>query len=225
VSPLLRKRGRSTRTLVQIAYGKFFACDTCMKDHASDYIDELLKRIRMTKAERRRLEANLFCSNCEVHLDPHYDQVVSHTDEELRLLRRRILWKKKYDHRFSRFQEFLTQHPSLGAAHPIGQQLAHAVRRAPTINLEPRTTWYRARNPITNEKLTSAHFLPSDPQTPGRYNHAGQLAFYVADSAKTATVEKLGKQEAQIWIAEVTITQPIRVQSSSFTWGWETRFT
>ena len=210
----LRKRGRSTRTLVRIAYSKFFACENCMKDQASEYIDELLERPRMTSAERRRLEANLFCPNCEAHLDPHYDQVVSHTDEELRVLRRRTLWSKRYGHRFKRFHEFLTKHPSLGAAHPIGKRLAQAVRQAPTINLAPKT-WYRARNPIKNRRLTVADFLPPDPRkvsiSPGRFNHAGQSAFYVADSAKTAAVEKLGKQEAQIWIAEVTITRPIRI--------------
>lgn len=91
----LRKRGRSTRTLVRIAYSKFFACENCMKDQASEYIEELLERPRMTSAERRRLEANLFCPNCEAHLDPHYDQVVSHTDEELTILTSRALLVSK----------------------------------------------------------------------------------------------------------------------------------
>jgi len=209
-----RRRGRNTRTLAHLAASVIIGCEYCTEFRADEYCDDVLVRLKMTEAESSRLGRHLFCPNCEYHLDVHYDLVATLTDEEIKVRRRREAWSRKYEKRFRAFHQFLLKHQTLAGFHAIGQQLSRAINLAPVATVE-NGSWFRARVPRRGESFGPRDFLPPDPTTVdvsvGRYNHAGQSAFYLADSQKTTAVERLGNEQGEIWIAEVTILKKLRV--------------
>jgi hypothetical protein len=216
-----RKKGRRTEDLRKLAEDKIRACGACMPGHAFDDVDELLSKLRLTKSERSRLSKNLYCPNCELYLEPN-NSIVFYTEEEEKDIRRKTSWDKRYRPQFDNFQDFLVKHPSLGGLHTIGGQLARAIRRATARTLEPNI-WYRARVYNKNQQLTADDFFPPTPQrhkvSVGRYNNAGQRAYYLGDSLKTVAVETLRDKKAddgKLWIAGVKILEPLRVLDLRF---------
>src|SRR5205085_7682423 len=107
--------------------------------------------------------------------------------------RRHQVFHQRFRRRFDAFNEFVVRNPLLGGLHPMGITLARAVRRAPSIALEP-SVWFRARRgrDIPGEP-TEQDVLPADPRKvalgAGRFNSPGQLGYYVADYRETAAAE------------------------------------
>lgn len=173
-------------------------------------MENLLERLKITKTDRSRLATSIHCPYCKAHLSI-LDRVVSYSDEELRDIKRRFLWKKKYEPQFHKFHQFLLRHPSLGGLHPLGQKLAEAVKQARIRIVDP-TTWHRALSFTRKSQLSLDSFLPRKPQPASRYNHAGQFAFYVADTPETVAVEKLDSATiGMLWVAKVKLHQRLKV--------------
>src|SRR5579863_8060491 len=144
-------RGRTTRRLIELARERFSACDECARE-AYDYLEETLRRLRLSPQEYRRLRLSLTCLRCDRRLnDPYFQRVVAYSAEELRVDRRHQAFVTKHAKRFEAFQRFLLAYPLLGGLHPFGRELAQAVRRARIVRLEP-ATWYR-RLKITGVNL------------------------------------------------------------------------
>jgi RES domain-containing protein len=216
-----QKRGRRTKDLRKLAEDKIRACGTCMPGNGFDYADELFSKLRLTRSERERLSKNLYCPNCEIYLEPHHS-IVFYTEEEEQHFRRQASWDTQYRSQFDKFQDFLVKYPSLGGLHTIGEQLARAIKRARVRALEPGI-WYRARGYEENKQLTADDFFPPTPQrhrvSVGRYNNAGQRAYYLGDSPATVAVETLRDRKAddgKIWIARIELLEPIRVLDLRF---------
>lgn len=192
-----------------------------MPSDAFDYVDELFSKLRLTKSERSRLSKNLYCPNCENHLEPHHS-IVFYTEEEEKHIRRTASWDKRYSPQFDEFQDFLVKYPSLGGLHPTGEQLVRAIKRARARTLEPGI-WYRARGYEENQQFTADDFFPPSPQrhkvSVGRYNNAGQRAYYLGNSPETVAVETLRDKKAddgKLWIARVELLEPLRVLDLRF---------
>lgn len=181
-----------------------------MPEDALEAVEDLLLRLKMTKAERSRLAKSIYCPSCEAPLSV-FDRVLSYDDEQLRDMKRWSLWRKNYAPQFRKFHRFLLNHPSLGGLHPLGQKLAEAVKQARIRIVDP-TTWHRALSFNRKLQLSLDSFLPRNTQHAGRYNHAGQFAFYVADRPETAAVEKLDDaRKGMLWVAKVKLHQRLKV--------------
>lgn len=214
MAPRAQRRGRRTRKLLDLAWEKFHACETCMPSEAFEYLEDLLIQVKMTKAERGRLATNVCCPHCEARLAQE-DRVVPYSHEELRDIRRWSLWVKRYAAQFQKFHEFLIDHPSLGGLHNTGQLLAKAVLKSP-VKIVNRNTWYRGCRYIEGKQFCAADFFPSDRQRAHRYNHAGQFALYLANTPEGSATELLQRKgEVRIWIAKLNVRKRLRALNAT----------
>jgi RES domain-containing protein len=207
------RRARLTKKLCITVQDRLAGCDLCVgpDDEVVD-VKDVCRTLHLRVRETNRVVRHLICPNCEA--GPHeYGQVARHSPEVWRDLTTHRRWRERYARELSKFAQFLQKYPSLGAQHPLGRRIASAVARARTTTVEPKR-WYRAR-PNTPAPLPRDAFLPPDPHAHevgvGRFNHAGQAAFYAAASPETCCAEKLREDPGEVWIAEVSVDEPIRV--------------
>ena len=72
-----------------LAHHRFYGCESCSRA-ADDFLEDLLKPLKLTDPERRRLYRHVTCPNCEARLrDPFYNKVAAYTKEDFRVARRR----------------------------------------------------------------------------------------------------------------------------------------
>jgi len=212
---MARTRGRNTEKLRRLAEQRFYACEICNEPNSYELIDVVLDKLRLTRGERRRLERQLRCPNCESPVEP-LTQVAAYGPAELGEIRRHVLWIKRYATALRSLEELLDQTPSLGGLHPMAATLAAGLSRlSPTTIHQER--WYRARTWRDGEVLKPKDFLPPDPHQvyvkPARFNHAGQVGLYVAKDPSDCAVEIFDdpSQESKIWIAEIEFREPLKV--------------
>lgn len=208
------QRGRRTKFLRELAEERFHGCQECWADNAVWDVEEVLRPLRLRQNERKRLMRVLTCPRCESPIrDYWYDRVVGYEANEIRDARRIARYNHKYQKDFNAFHRFLLKHPTLGGCHPFGQLLAKAIRRARKRTLHP-ATWFRAKE---GESLAAADLAPADPRIrplrPGRFNCAGQLGYYMAQSRELAAVEVQGSRQIDnpIWVSEIHIHCPMKV--------------
>jgi hypothetical protein len=203
MAPRAQRRGRRTRELLEVAWKKFHACETCSSGQSYDDLEDIIARLKVNRRERSRLERNLYCPNCGTQLSL-FDRVAAYTQEDLKYIARSNKWKVKYTAECNSFHQFLIKTPALGGLHQTGQRLAKAIKKAPVLQLKP-TVWYRACKAEEKQERRQEDFLPRDPQKvgvrDGRFNHARQFAYYVSDSPEFAAVETL-KREVEAFMLE-----------------------
>jgi RES domain len=215
-------RGRPTKKLLGAAQERFHHCEECWEDNAVWYLEDVLKPLRLSMKERKRLMRELQCPHCGSRLrDYYYDRVVGYEDREIRDAQRFARYNNLSRSAFNRFHQFLLKHPTLGGVHPFGQLLRSAVRRARKRTLQP-AAWFRARVE-RGSNLSSDDFLPPDPRkyslSAGRFNSAGQLAYYVTQAPGLAAIEVMKNRKVAeptalpetVWIAKVHVRNPIKV--------------
>jgi hypothetical protein len=108
---------------------------------------------------------------------------------------------KSHKKEFERFRRFVSDFPGLGGLHPFGQRLAVEVRRAAVTRLDP-APWFRALP--YREGVGPEYLLPADPRrialSAGRFNYAGQLGYYIADSPESAAAEAVKGSGTVAWL-------------------------
>jgi hypothetical protein len=197
----LKARGRPTRLLLELVTERFHACDECSKG-AYDPLDDVVKPLRLSSREAHRVDQDLSCPGCDAPLRLS-NYVVAYTDEEMRSHRRFKRWSEKYSNRVTSFTDFSAE---------MQKTVTHALIKAHTIELEP-STWYRC---TLREPTSVDSFFPRTLQNPGRFNHVGQAAFYLAKERETAAIECSQDRTPEerikpLWIAEVAVEKRIRV--------------
>jgi hypothetical protein len=197
----VKRRSRTTQLLRELAEERFHGCDECSKD-AYDSADAILKPLRLSRREALRLNRNLMCPGCEASLTLS-DYVAAYSDEELRHNRRFKRWHEEYSSKVNAFEGFSFE---------IQRTITKALKRSHITVLEPGT-WYRGlgRKPRSPEDC-----FPFNRQSPGRFNHFGQLAFYLGAEKLTAALEVIQnrppkKKHSPLWLAEVTVESKLRV--------------
>jgi hypothetical protein len=209
---------RRTRELVELAQERLSGCDVCRHKNSYEWVEDVLKPLRLRKRERGRLFRALTCPGCESGV--HSGTFVFGTDrDELR----RLALSKKFDRLYKKeldeFREFLLRYPMLGAEHPFGRRLAKAVSRAKKISLAPEL-WFRA-TADTNETVLG----PRPRQRAARayrFNQIGQVAWYLGKDAQTAAVEVLREPRPRVPLAiqAAKILEPVPVLDLRFPlWG------
>jgi hypothetical protein len=204
-------RTRRTAELIRLSKQRLQACWHCSEDAFWD-LDEVLRPLRLRRSERNRLRKALTCPRCDTRLES-YATVIGYERDELQDIRRLERYSAKLKPDFDRFHSFLLTFPALGGFHPFGTVLAKTVRTARAHILKPRQ-WYRARS---DEGLARGleDFKPPAPQVTGagRFNHAGQVAYYLSEAPGLAAIEKTGDRDEakRVWIARVDLNHSIRV--------------
>lgn len=213
------RRGRRTNLLRELAEERFQGCEECSEANAVWEVEEVLRPLRLRRNERKRLMRVLTCPRCESPIrDYWYGRVVGYEANEIRHARRIARYNQKHRKDFSVFHRFLLKHPMLGGCHPFGQLLVKAIRRARKRTLHP-AIWFRARE---GESLTASDLRPADPSVhalqPGRFNVAGQLGYYMAQSRELAAVEVQGGRQINqpVWVSEIHIRGPMKVLNLEF---------
>lgn len=213
---MARRRGRPTRVLAELAEERFYGCEECWENNALWDLDEVLKPLKLTVRERRRLMKALRCPRCEAQIvDYFYDKVVAYEAEELRHAQKLKRYNMTFRPMLTALHAYLLKYPLLGGSHHAGKVLHKAVHRIRPKTLEAGV-WYHARHD-RGEVPQIKDFLVRDPITQerraGRFNTFGQTAYYAAVAPELAAIEMTGTRDRdkRIWIAPVRITKHIRV--------------
>ncbi len=209
-------RTRRTSELVELAQERFDGCEVCRRDDSYDFIDHVVRPLRLRKRERHRLFRALTCPECESPVQSG-TFVLGPDRSQLR----RLALSKKFDRlhktELLEFRELLLRYPMLAAEHPFGRRLAKAVSRAKKTNLEP-ALWFRASKD-TNETVLGPR--PRERAARAyRFNQIGQVAWYLGEDARTAAVEVLREPRPKVPLAiqRVKILEPVPVLDLRLFW-------
>lgn len=200
---------RRTRELVELAQERFFGCDVCRHKDSYDWIEDVLKPLKLRKRESGRLFRALTCPGCESRVRSGTFVLGAGSN---------VLWRLALSKKFDRlhkeemeeFREHLLQHPVLCGEHPFSRQLAKAVSRAKKTELEP-ALWFRATTDA-NEKVLGPRSRERAARA-YRFNQIGQVAWYLGKDAQTAAVEALRepKSKVPLGIQKIEILEAIPV--------------
>lgn len=203
-------RRRRTKLLANIARARFHACEHCSQSQAFTYLECILEQCRFSKTEIRRLDGEISCPGCESYLNLS-DNVADYSAQDLKAIRRLDAGFQKYLPELKKLNDFVKQYPTLSLLHPIGRRLFREISKG-RAEILPPSVWLRASG---GKNMTKVDFLPVDKLSrPYRFNHSGQIAFYLANDEETAVVEVLQErktQTARIWLAELAIDRELRI--------------
>ncbi len=202
---------RKTRELVELATDRFKGCESCWSTDALDWVEDLIRPLRLSLQEERRLLGALHSPRCDARIT-RGTRVVAANQEEVR----RSLLSRRFDRRYARqladFRDHLVRFPMLGCQHAFARTLVHAVMGLDGTTLESRV-WYRAGEHKPGKPPKMEARAREQATTAHRFNQMGQVAWYLGMDRGTAAVEVLRapKPDVCVWIAEVEILEPVEV--------------
>ena len=195
--------------MIDLAWERFSACDVCWADEAGEFIEDVLRPLRLKRRESKRLFERLTCPYCGERVSAG-TFVVKYGPDELLQGRLRRKFDATYGERVQDLRKFLIAFPMLGADHSFGKVLSKAMKRAQRTPL-PAAIWYRATTNPVEPNFSPRPALESIRAN--RYNQIGQAAWYLASDEKTAAVEAMRRPIAgvSIGIAKVELNETITV--------------
>jgi hypothetical protein len=175
-------------------------------------LDDLPHSIGVPERLAERVVANGTCDGCRSSLDGMMTVWIRTTDE-VEFHRDVERATRKYGPKLREFQAYLERHPSLGAGHPVGRALVKAVNGVASISVGGE--WYRCIGE-RDYAVSCQDFLAPRPEQQrsigeGRFNHAGQAHWYLADSKGTAVSEVLDNQPGVVFVQGFDIQSCERV--------------
>lgn len=108
-------------------------------------------------------------------------------------------WQKKHSELLLDFGRHLERYPYLGLSHPMGKRIHRAISHFPLTTLRSRQ-WWRARKPDGARIFTAVDMQPPPPEratSEGRFNHFGQVTFYLASTPQAALAETLRQVDGE----------------------------
>ena len=170
-------------------------------------VEDLRYHVDVPERLTKRLIQDGHCGGCGSSLVEMSECWVRPTSEVL-FDRRLEAATKRYGPRLSEFRDFLSNYPFLGASHVTGRALIKAIRNVSSITVEGK--WYRGLCHKRGRVLKSADFRAPDNSLPwigeGRFNHAGQSHWYLADSAATCVAELLDFRAGVVYVQEFEVS-------------------
>ena len=175
-------------------------------------VEDLQYHIDVPERLTKRLIENGHCAGCGGAVEDMAECWVRPTSEVL-FHRRLEAANKRYGPRLSEFRDYLSKHPFLGASRPTGRALIRAVREVPPITVDGR--WFRGLRREPGRVPKSGDFRAPDGSrswiAEGRFNHAGQAHWYLADSAATCVAELLDFRAGVVDVQEVELAACVDV--------------
>lgn len=153
------------------------------------------------------LVANAQCDNCGNHVSEMWNVWLRSTKEvEFRAAVDRAITKHRP--RIDELKEFLAKHPYLGAIDKTGRLLMRTVAKVGAVTVAGN--WFRCIKERDGKPPTQDDFrAPLEDQpwqiSEGRFNHAGQAHWYLADQKQTAIAEVLDDGGGIVWTQEFMI--------------------
>lgn len=148
----------------------------------------------------------LCCLHCGTELDLSCE-IGRKTQEEVAFDDMRSNWHRLYKPKLEDFVQWLEKYPYLGMHHELGRQFIEEIPDFPKRSLPPGQTWYRARA-VRGSGIPTMHEMGppiQPPRSEGRFNHHGQIVFYLAADETTSAAESLGKARGIAWVQEYAV--------------------
>jgi hypothetical protein len=160
-------------------------------------------------ALQQAVAAKLSCRECGRDDFGLWDEIGIETAEEREHRERWAEWAKKYSGQFDDFATYLAAFPYLALAHPLGRRIRKAIADFPRTTLGKRE-WWRARTPDGARRFRPKDMAPPPPEkatSEGRFNHYGQVVFYLASEPEAAMAETLDSDrgEAVAWTQRFSV--------------------
>jgi hypothetical protein len=171
-------------------------------------LDEVPVSIDVPERLAERVIANGTCDGCKSSLDGQ-TKVWVRSSEEVEFLRDVERATEKHGPRLREFNAYLEKHPSLGAGHAVGRALVRAVRGLAPISVGGY--WYRCIREREQDHAVSCEDFraPSGEQkrpiSEGRFNHAGQAHWYLANNAMTSVSEVLDDEAGVVFVQKFSV--------------------
>ena len=153
---------------------------------------------------REEILGGLDCPGCSDNLDAHHEVGVKF-DFESAHERAVDRAKEEFGGQLRDFAGFLEKYPMLGADHHVGRLILDEIKSFPRTRRRrlKKSTWYRARRVTDGRELQTTDLGPPPPNavsSPGRFNHLGQVHWYLAYSDVTAAMEVVKEDEVIVWM-------------------------
>ena len=170
--------------------------------------DELMMTLDVPERLRSDVLSETRCGECGNSIaDESEIWVWSEAEVEFRARVARA--RERYEPRLSEFRDFLAKHPYLGATHKTGRALIGAVRKAEGIRVGGR--WWRCikerATTLVPDDFRAPHEEQEHPIHEGRFNHAGQPHWYLADSLDTGIAEVLDGEPGVVFAQQFELEQ------------------
>jgi hypothetical protein len=192
--------------------GNYFQGDGYMSLYESSSLEDLQYHIDVPERLFKRLLADARCGNCGNSVSEMLELFVR-PESEVVFERRTELANKRYGPRLSSFRDFLAVHPFLGAGHRTGRAILKAIEKISPITVDGR--WFRGLRYVRGTVPKSIDFrAPADTVrwlSEGRFNHAGQSHWYLADSASTCVSELLDLDDGVVHVQEIEVSPCAKV--------------
>lgn len=170
---------------------------------------------------RDKITKDLYCPYCGTELN-RYDEIglESRFDKEIRIYVEKA--EKKYGKRIKDLQNGIRQYPQLALRFPLARTILNEIgeKAMPVCSIEGEH--YRARKVSNAKVLRSTDFFapPVGLSEEGRFNHAGQSHFYLADDKETAISEIIydDNPPVLIWLQKFDIKKTDEILDISYDW-------
>lgn len=178
-------------------------------------VGDFLADHAVPEALHEAVVAELQCRDCGREGFDLWDDIGLETDEEREHRERWARWDRRYSARVEDFARHLEAYPYLGLAHPLGRQIHAAIRTYPRTELG-KHEWWRARKADGARRFVPKDMAPPPPSkatSEGRFNHYGQVVFYLASAPEAALSETLdtSRGDALGWVQQFSVPQKTEV--------------
>lgn len=204
-------------------------CLNCQPWDSGDYfwvmgeqygIEDLFDRYKLEEGSRDQIIQKLTCPNCgnelerycEIGLeDPDDKEINAHIDAAI----------KKYGKKIDDFKKITDHHPTLALQSSLAKNILKEIKNGKIKTCSIDGYYFRARTLSDSKVFTSDDFLapPLGKSQEGRFNHAGQNHFYIADHEETAINECLsGTDPSLIWVQQFKFKKINNILDLSSDW-------
>ncbi|MGN0729739.1 hypothetical protein [Treponema sp.] len=173
--------------------------------------EDLLDDIGFTEAQKEKIYDNYVCPNCGCDLNAFSEVTTNEYYQEEKFYEKYIKKitanvKTKIDD----FYEYFIKYPYLSCNHSVGKQIIKGIDSLVKLDIDNQI-YYRAREPKDSAVFTTDDMLPPSPQkvpiSEGRFNHFGQVHWYLSDSETLCGAECSHKKNCILWFQKVKINK------------------
>lgn len=204
-------------------------CLNCQARDSGDWIwvqgeryglENLFNDFNVSEKLRDKIVVHLSCQNCgtqlyrwdEVGLEDKYDREIGIYVEKA---------KKKFGKKIQAFKDGINKFPTLSLQYSLAKIIYKELKNRilPTCYVEG--IFFRARKVNNQDVLKSEDFLapPIGKSEEGRFNHAGQSHFYLAERKETAIYECiLDERPILLWLQEFKFRKISNILDLTFDW-------
>jgi hypothetical protein len=176
-------------------------------------VDDLMGSFNISEKSWEKIIQHLFCPYCGNDTFGHGDSIGVKSRYELKQEVHVLKAKKKYGEAIEKLEEKLRAHPLLALQDPMAKRILKEIKNHALPTTEVVGEFYRARK-AEDAKVYGLEEMKAPSlgiSNEGRFNHAGQSHWYLAQKKETAIEEIQQDSSSQnlIWIQKFLIQESI----------------